>query len=158
MTGDHCAIGELAGQAHVPVSTVRYYERRGLLHPEGRTSGNYRVYGPAALERLQFIRAAQDNGFTLTDIAQLVGFGDGDTPVCRQVQDLITHRLADMAARTNQLVQLQKTLRAWLQQCRRSERRGRCEVIDRLGVEPSGTRPATRRSRPQKKTANSRKP
>ena len=48
-------IGKLAEAAGVPVSTVRYYEREGLLRPEERSEGNYRLYGPASLSRLQFI-------------------------------------------------------------------------------------------------------
>ncbi len=139
-------IGELAEHVGVPTSTVRFYERQGLLRPESRTAGNYRVYDTLGLETLQFIRAAQCNGFTLKDIAQMVGFRDGDMSACRDVQDLIEHRLADMAERTKQLVQLQRTLRAWLRQCRRNERTGRCEVIDRLGVAPSRTRPRKRTS------------
>lgn len=64
-------IGRLAGVAGVPVSTVRYYERAGLLRPEARTGGNYRFYGPASLARLRFIRAAQATGFGLKDIQEL---------------------------------------------------------------------------------------
>lgn len=52
-------IGQLAAQADVPTSTVRYYERRGLVRCEGRTRSNYRQYGEATLERLRFIRSAQ---------------------------------------------------------------------------------------------------
>jgi len=63
-------IGELARQAGVNVQTVRYYERRGLLDdPRGRGDG-YREYGPDTLERLRFIRRAQELGFTLGEIAQ----------------------------------------------------------------------------------------
>jgi DNA-binding transcriptional MerR regulator len=51
-------ISQLAHAASVPTSTVRYYERIGLLQPEARSAGNYRLYGPEALARLRFIRAA----------------------------------------------------------------------------------------------------
>ena len=66
-------IGRLAKVAEVPVSTVRYYEQRGLLRPESRTESNYRIYGPASLRRLRFIRVAQETGFTLEDIVLLIG-------------------------------------------------------------------------------------
>ena len=62
-------IGHLAKVAEVPISTVRYYEQRGLLRPERRTESNYRVYGPASLKRLRFIRIAQQSGFTLEDLS-----------------------------------------------------------------------------------------
>lgn len=71
-------IGELAEEVGVPTSTLRYYERSGLVSPDGRTSGNYRIYGAAAVERVRFIRAAQATGFTLEDIARLLDFKDGD--------------------------------------------------------------------------------
>lgn len=64
-------IGQLARAVGVPTSTVRYYERIGLLQPDGRTAGNYRLYGKEALECLRFIRAAQATGFTLEDITHL---------------------------------------------------------------------------------------
>ena len=60
-------IGELAGRANVATSTVRYYDRRGLLSPDGRVSGQRR-YGPAALRRLVFIGMLQDAGLSLDDI------------------------------------------------------------------------------------------
>ncbi|MBW3631274.1 MAG: MerR family DNA-binding transcriptional regulator [Gemmatimonadetes bacterium] len=56
-------IGELAAEAGVNVQTVRYYERRGLLPQPERTASGYRQYDVEALERLRFIRQAQDLGF-----------------------------------------------------------------------------------------------
>ena len=61
-------IGQLAKEGGVPTSTVRYYERIGLLHPNDRTGGNYRVYSDTALERLRFIRAAQATGRASTGL------------------------------------------------------------------------------------------
>jgi MerR family mercuric resistance operon transcriptional regulator len=65
-------IGELAKAADVATSTLRYYERRGLVEPDNRSSGNYRLYDPETLERVRFIRAAQATGFTLDDVAMLL--------------------------------------------------------------------------------------
>ena len=61
-------IGELAKAARVPTSTVRYYEREGILRPAGRSSSNYRLYAKEDIERLRFIRGAQATGFTLRDV------------------------------------------------------------------------------------------
>ena len=55
----HYTIGQLAGAVSVPTSTVRYYERCGLVEAERRTESNYRVYGEPALERMRFILAAK---------------------------------------------------------------------------------------------------
>jgi DNA-binding transcriptional MerR regulator len=64
---DVMTIGELAGRADVATSAVRYYERRGLLAPDARVSGQRR-YGVGALRRLVFIGMLQDAGLSLDDI------------------------------------------------------------------------------------------
>src|SRR5215813_5732090 len=87
-------IGQLARAAGVPTSTVRYYERIGLLHPDARTAGNYRLYGEDALECLRFIRAAQRTGFTLEDITALLQLRDVTPELCQEVQVLIEARLS----------------------------------------------------------------
>jgi MerR family copper efflux transcriptional regulator len=60
-------IGEVAEQAHVATSTIRYYERRGLLNPDARQSGRRR-YRTETLRRLVFIGMLQDAGLSLDDI------------------------------------------------------------------------------------------
>lgn len=141
-------IGQLARAAGVPTSTVRFYERRRLLRPDGRTEGNYRVYGPASFERLRFIRAAQANGFALEDIAALLSLRDGTTAPCKEVQTLVEQRLADLEKRVTQLRHLRAVLRTSLDLCRQAERSGRCQVIDRLRVASSSPPSAsTRRPR-----------
>jgi DNA-binding transcriptional MerR regulator len=131
-------IGWLAREAGVPASTVRYYERSRLLRPDGRTDGNYRIYGPEALERLRFIRAAQAIGLTLDDITTLLDFRDGRTAPCREVQTLIEERLSELKQRLEQLHHVQTVLHSSLRMCRKTERRGRCEVIEKLKVAASG--------------------
>ena len=146
-------IGRLAREASVPTSTVRYYERLKLLSPGGRSEANYRVYGPAHLERLRFIRAAQAHGFTLHDIATMLAFQDGGTPACREVQTLIEERLENLDHRLEQLHHLRNVLRRSLGVCRKARRPSeRCRVIDRLhgsgpGVRRTRTRPGRRGNR-----------
>jgi DNA-binding transcriptional MerR regulator len=72
-------IGQLAHDAGVNIETVRYYERRGLLRDPPRTTAGYRQYSAADLWRLQFIARAKRLGFTLTEIAGLMG-DDGSSP------------------------------------------------------------------------------
>jgi len=132
--GTFSTIGQLAKDANVPTSTVRYYERVCLLQPERRSSGNYRVYGPAARKRLRFIRAAQATGFTLDDVTALLSFRDGMTAPCQEVQTLIEERLADTEQRLADLQHVQSVLKASLKLCRRNERSGRCRVIDDLSA------------------------
>ncbi len=125
-------IGELAKQVGVPTSTVRYYERRGLLMPGDRSASNYRLYSQHALERLQFMRAAQAAGFTLSDISVLLDFREGDAPPFKEVQALICERLEKIVEQLRHLKHAQKVLKSWLVVCHEAERTGRCGVIEGL--------------------------
>lgn len=125
-------VGTLARMAELPPSTIRYYDRRGLLKPRERTEGNYRVYDVSALERLKFIRAAVSNGFTLDDIEALLAFRDGESPACREVQNLIADRLDELRGRAVELARVQTALKSMLRRCRTTERTGKCQVIERL--------------------------
>ncbi len=125
-------IGQLARAARVPSSTVRYYERIGLLEPDDRSAGNYRLYGQDSLRRLTFIRSAQSIGFTLKDIESLVGSRRDGSLSCKQVQALIEERLADVQERLENLQHIRKVLESSLRKCRTTERRGSCRVIEAL--------------------------
>jgi DNA-binding transcriptional MerR regulator len=124
-------IGGLAEKVRIPTSTVRYYERIGLLEPEDRTQGNYRLYGPASLRRLRFIRAAQSVGFTLDDIRLLVG-SQNQRPSCCDVRRLIAGRLTQIDAQITKLRQVQKVLKAAAVKCRKTQRTQCCHVIESL--------------------------
>ncbi len=122
-------IGELSRAAGVPTSTVRYYERAGLLPPSARSASNYRLYSHENLHRLRFIRAAQTSGFTLDDLSLLLR----PSP-CRTVQRVIEDRLAHVGARMKELRHVRKVLLRSLDQCRQHEQMGRCEVVDQLSA------------------------
>jgi DNA-binding transcriptional MerR regulator len=90
-------IGQLAHLAGVNVETVRYYERRGLLRQPPRTAAGYRQYAAVDLGRLQFIRRAKSLGFTLGEVANLVGEPDGES-TSDAVLDQARRKLAALAA------------------------------------------------------------
>jgi MerR family mercuric resistance operon transcriptional regulator len=125
-------IGQLARAAEVPTSTVRYYERVGLLTPDDRSIGNYRLYDARSLSRLRFIRAAQRIGFTLEDVRQLLSIQDEGGLACREVQEIITRRVAEIDSRLRDLRHVRRVLQDALRRCRESESRGRCHVMGRL--------------------------
>ena len=120
-------INELAKAAGVAASTIRYYERVGILRPSGRSAANYRLYSVQELERLRFIRAAQATDFTIEDIKQLLR-----PAACGRVQGLIEQRLAEVEERTRELRHVRRVLRASLEECRTHEASGRCKVVDEL--------------------------
>jgi DNA-binding transcriptional MerR regulator len=65
-------IGDVASRSGTTVDALRFYEKRGLLKPARRLASGYREYGPDAVRLVRFIRRAQDLGFTLAEVAELV--------------------------------------------------------------------------------------
>jgi DNA-binding transcriptional MerR regulator len=131
-------IGQLARTMQIAASTIRYYERIGLLLPEDRSHGNYRLYTDASRRRLRFIRAAQSIGFTLDDIRTLVSAQNGTGPSCRDVQTLIEHRLADIETQLNNLQQVRRLLKSSLRKCRTTKQPQRCHAIESLKAAAGG--------------------
>jgi DNA-binding transcriptional MerR regulator len=124
-------IGELARAADVPTSTVRFYERRGLLKPDARTRSNYRTYTARTAERLKFIRAAQATGFSLRDIREMLALTYSDRPPCDEVAALIKHRLEDVKERLRELKRIDRTLSLALKTCCKGGPDW-CDEIERL--------------------------
>jgi DNA-binding transcriptional MerR regulator len=88
--------GELARQAGVSTDTLRHYERLGLLPKPVRTSGGYRQYPPAALDRVLLIRRALLVGFTLPELASILKTRDRGGAPCREVQAIAKAKLAQV--------------------------------------------------------------
>lgn len=130
------SVGAAARSGGVAASTLRYYERLGLLVPEARGANGYRLYTTAQVERLRFIRAAQTAGFTLEDIQRLLGLSQDGQHECRSaVQNLIAARLADVRSKITDLKRVQGVLELALARCRRS--RKECPVLSELGSRAS---------------------
>jgi DNA-binding transcriptional MerR regulator len=125
-------IGQLAQAAGVPTSTLRYYERAGLLRPTGRAENNYRLYTTDTLQTVRFIRAAQAVGLTLDDVRALLALRRGDLTLCKDVQPLIAKRLHDISQRIEDLQHLQQTLTALLAVCHQQAQDAACPVIAQL--------------------------
>jgi DNA-binding transcriptional MerR regulator len=110
-------IGEVASSSGLTVDAVRYYERMGLLSHDARTSGGFRTYRPAIVERLAFIRQAQSLGLRLRDIRELIGINGKGRQHCERVRGLLIQRLADVETQMAELKAFRRTLRAALDNC-----------------------------------------
>lgn len=84
-------IGMLAKAAGAGVETIRYYQRIGLMSIPARRYGSVRRYDVASVERLRFIKRAQQLGFTLEEVAHLLRLEDGTH--CNEARDLAAHKL-----------------------------------------------------------------
>ena len=89
-------IGGLARAAGINIETIRYYQRRGILDTPRRPPGGVRRYPSEMLDRLCFIKRAQELGFTLREIGELLKLGDGS---CNETRTIAEHRLRDTEAR-----------------------------------------------------------
>ena len=129
---DLLTIGAVADAVGVAATTLRFYEREGILPPSCRTAKGYRLYDEEAVHRLQFIRAAQAVGFTLADTRALLGL-NAETS-CREVRTLIERRLHDVDRKLEDLKRVRSTLSTALVRCRRSKRG--CAVLADLKKQP----------------------
>jgi Cd(II)/Pb(II)-responsive transcriptional regulator len=122
-------IGELARRAGCGVDTVRYYEREGLLPGPERSQGNYRIYGPAHLERLTFVRNCRALEMSLAEIRTLLALWDGAGQDCAEVAAVLTEHIDHVARRIEQLGQLMEQLVALRQRCRGDTPVARCGIL-----------------------------
>lgn len=125
-------IGTLAEAAGVNVPTVRYYERRGIIQEPPRTASGYRQYDEDAVERIRFIRRAQDLGFALEEIVELLALRVDDPRACETVEEATREKLDSVESKIRELERLRGILRGLVRSCEERERTGACPVLAML--------------------------
>jgi len=110
-------IGKLASTCEVNIDTIRYYERKKILTPVGRTDTGYRLYSNESVSRLQFIRTAQTLGFTLNDISELLNLQSSDDSDCGDVQEKAKQKIQNIDDKINQLVKIKNALTELADSC-----------------------------------------
>src|SRR5437764_13166389 len=104
--------GEVADAAGVNIQTLRYYERRGLLHEPDRTLGGHRLYPPEAVTVLRVIKAAQRLGFSLDEVAELLEAGrHHHGPTSHRLAERSRTKLAEIEAKIADLTLIRDSLR-----------------------------------------------
>jgi len=116
MNGGSLQIGKTAAQSGVSVDTVRYYERLKLLPPAARSSSGFRFFPAETVERIRFIKQAQEMGFSLDEIKQLFSTG-GRTNQCQSVSELLTKKLSELEAKIEQMQNFKIFLKNHLTDC-----------------------------------------
>jgi DNA-binding transcriptional MerR regulator len=106
--------GELARAAGVSTDTLRHYERKGVLGAPRRSANGYREYPPEALARVLLVRRALAFGFTLDELARVLGTRERGGAPCREVRALAASKLAEVESRLSELRTLRGELRAIL--------------------------------------------
>lgn len=130
-------IGGLAKAANVHVETIRYYQRRGLLSEPERPAGGIRRYGVADIDRLTFVRTAQQLGFSLDEISELLRLDDGTH--CQEASALAEHKLQDVRRKIDRLEQMEKVLREMVDRCHAHQGNITCPLIASLHEGVRGT-------------------
>ena len=125
-------IGQLARQAGVPIDTVRYYERQQLLPAARRSAGGYRIFSESDLTRLQFIRRAKALGFSLDEIADLLGFSDQRGQDMAQIRDSAVNKLTDIEQRINELKRMHGALKQLVDACPGHGDQEQCPILTAL--------------------------
>src|SRR5262245_29459184 len=115
MNSSALRIGEVALRAGVSIDSVRYYERRRLLPAAPRTEGGFRLFTPDTVERVRFIKQAQELGFSLDEIGELLTTGGAHE--CRRVRDHLNVKISEVDERIRLMQDFRKTLARQLPAC-----------------------------------------
>lgn len=125
-------IGHLAQRAAVPVDTVRYYERLGLIPQPERLPSGYRDYGEDDVRRLRFIRRGKALGFTLDEIRELIGLTASGTADRGAVRALAARRLDEVDRQLLVLQDVRATLGRLVEDCSGRGPVAGCPIIERI--------------------------
>lgn len=131
---------ELASRVGVNTETLRYYERRGLLTEPPRTQGGYRDYPPTAVDLLRFIRRAQQLGFLLDEVGELLQLDTDGLDSCDAARALADHRRDDLAERIRDLQRMHHSLADLVATCDQPRDDRRCALLEAIDHQPEVTR------------------
>ncbi len=122
-------IGRVAELSGVNVETIRYYQRFGIITEPKKPLEGYRIYPEATINRIIFIKRAQQLGFSLKEIAELLELGDGNCgdimKRAEEKRDYINHQIDD-------LLRLKTTLDTLITACRTDDEAAHCPIVDTL--------------------------
>lgn len=124
-------IGDAARLSGVSPKMVRHYEGLGLLAHVARSDGGYRQYAAADVHTLRFIKRARDLGFSMEEIAQLLGLWQNRRRTSASVRRIAQRHADDLAQRIAAMQEMQRTLQHLIHCCHGDER-PECPILDRL--------------------------
>jgi Cu(I)-responsive transcriptional regulator len=135
-------IGEAAALTGVSAKMIRHYESIDLIPPAGRTFANYRLYSDADLHRLRFIKRARTLGFSMKEIAQLLGLWSDPKRSSGEVKKLAQAHADELGRKIAEMQAMQRTLVDLAQRCHGDDRPD-CPILDDLACAESGRRGKT---------------
>jgi MerR family copper efflux transcriptional regulator len=134
VTASPLNIGEAAKRSGVSARMVRHYEELGLLPAVARTESGYRQYGDADIHSLRFIRRARDLGFSMPEIAELLGLWHDRRRASASVKRIAERHLGELEHRIAAMQTMQRTL-SHLVHCCQGDKRPACPILEDLAKE-----------------------
>ena len=128
-------IGRLAKEAGVNLETVRFYERRGLLPRPPRSASGYRLFPVEAARRLRFIRRAQELGFSLKEVGELLSLRVSRRTTSAAIRARAEAKVADIQEKIRSLESMKKTLQKLTKVCDGCAPLAECPILDSLDRE-----------------------
>ena len=138
-------IGQAAQASGISAKMIRHYEAVGLVAAAARTEAGYRQYGAADVHTLRFIRHARDLGFSIAEIAELVGLWHDRKRPSRQVKALAQAHIEDLQRKAQELLAMKATLEH-LVHCCHGDDRPDCPILERLASDAPSAAVARRHS------------
>lgn len=127
---DPLTIGKLANAAGVNVETIRYYQRRGLIGEPHKPPGGQRKYAPIVIGQIAFIRRAQQLGFSLAEVKELLALSDGKST--RKVRAIAEGKVEFLDRQLEQLAGMRKKLASLIEASKRAADGEPCPIIAEL--------------------------
>ena len=124
--------GALAQQGRVNAETIRYYERRGLLPKPSRTPAGYRAFGTDAVRRLRFIKHAQELGFSLKEVKELLALRVDPRTSCADVRRRAEAKIVDIDEKLRALRAMKRALVRLRAACAGQGPVSECAILESL--------------------------
>lgn len=131
------SIGVAAQRAGVSARMVRHYEALGLLAPVARTGSGYRQYTEADVHALRFIRSARDLGFSIAEIATLLGLWQDKARASSHVKRIAQTHIDALGQRIAEMQAMQRSLQTLVQCCHGNDLPD-CPILDNLAGDSAG--------------------
>jgi MerR family transcriptional regulator, copper efflux regulator len=128
-------IGEVAERGRVNLQTIRYYEREGLLPEAPRLPSGYRMFSNDTVRRVRFIKRAQELGFTLAEIKELLSLRVDKRRSQADVRRLAKLKIADIDAKVRMLQRMRSVLERLTEQCSGKGPASECPILASLDSE-----------------------
>ncbi len=124
--------GEVADRSGVSREAVRYYEQRGLIPDPPRTNGDYRIYDQTYVDRICFIKRAQELGFSLSEIEELLELRLDPDRDCGDVRAKASAKLDDVREKIRDLQRIEDVLERLASTCSGEGPTSACPILEAM--------------------------